>query len=99
MAKGPKVSDPKFIDFNSDEDDLQIDKTSEVNNNELASNHDSQDETVANAMREIELLTKERNTLKLSHETQQEDHTELLGTHEKLRFNKLNLEQEHGFLK
>ena len=28
-----------------------------------------------------------------------EDHQELLKTHEKLRFEKLNLEQEHGFLK
>ena len=28
-----------------------------------------------------------------------EDHRELLKTHEKLRFEKLNLEQEHGFLK
>ena len=28
-----------------------------------------------------------------------EDHRELLKTHDKLRFEKLNLEQEHGFLK
>ena len=47
----------------------------------------------------IEHLTKELNTLKLAHETTLEDHRELLKTHEKLRFEKLNLEQEHEFLK
>src|SRR3989337_959368 len=52
-----------------------------------------------NAMKEIERLTKELNALKLAHETTQEDHRELLRTHEKLRFEKLNLEQEHEFLK
>ena len=46
-----------------------------------------------------ELLTKELNTLKLAHETILGDHRELLRTHEKLRFEKLNLEQEHEFLK
>ena len=51
------------------------------------------------ATREIEHLTKELNTLKLAHENQQEDHRELLRTHEKLRFEKLNLDQEHEFLK
>jgi hypothetical protein len=46
MAKGPKISHPEFIDFNSDEDDLLgedellIDKTSELSENENASNHD-----------------------------------------------------------
>ena len=47
----------------------------------------------------LSTLTQELNTLKLAHETQQEDHRELLRTHEKLRFEKLNLEQEHEFLK
>ena len=51
------------------------------------------------ATREIEHLTKELNTLKLAHENQQEDHRELLRTHEKLRFEKINLEEEHEFLK
>ena len=49
--------------------------------------------------KEIERLIKELNTLKLAHETTLEDHRELLKTHEKLCFEKLNLEQEHGFLK
>ena len=49
--------------------------------------------------KEIERLTKELNTLKLAHETTLEDHRELLKIHEKLRFEKLNLEQEHEFLK
>ena len=49
--------------------------------------------------KEIKHLTKELNTLKLAHETTLEDHRELLKTREKLRFKKLNLEQEHGFLK
>jgi hypothetical protein len=70
-----------------------------VSYNENASNHDSQEETNDNAMKEIERLTKELNALKLAHETTQEDHRELLRTHEKLRFEKLNLEQEHEFLK
>ena len=105
MAKGPKVSHPEYLDFNSDEDDLLgdddllVDKASDVSYNENASNHDSQEETSDNAMKEIERLTKELNALKLAHETTQEDHRELLRTHEKLRFEKLNLEQEHEFLK
>ena len=37
--------------------------------------------------------------IKLAHETILGDHRELLRTHEKLRFEKLNLEQEHEFLK
>ena len=49
MAKGPKVSHPEYIDFNSDKDDLLgdddflVDKTSDVSYNELASNNDSQE--------------------------------------------------------
>ena len=105
MAKGPKVSHPKYIDFGSDEDDLLgddellVDNASDENYDELANNHANQDETNGNDKREIERLTKELDTLKLAHETTLEDHRELLRTHEKLRFEKLNLEQEHEFLK
>ena len=105
MAKGPKVTHPEFIDFDSDEDnllgddDLLVDNTSDENYDELASIHANEDETNDNDKKEIERLTKELNTLKLAHETTVEDHRELLRTHEKLHFEKLNLEQEHGFLK
>jgi hypothetical protein len=105
MAKAPKVSHLEFIDFNSDEDDLLgedellNDKTSDVCYSELASNHDSQVESDDDAKKKIERLTKELNTLKLAHETTQEDHRELLRSHEKLCFEKLTLEQEHEFLK
>ena len=81
------------------DDDLLVDKTSVENYDELASNNANQDETNDNGKREIESLTKELNTLKLNHETTLEDHRELKRTHEKLRFEKLNLEQEHEFLK
>jgi hypothetical protein len=99
MAKGPKVSHPEFIDFDSDDDDLLgedellNDKSSELSHNENASSLYSQEESNDNAMKEIERLTKEINTLKLAHETTQEDHRELLRSHEKLRFEKLTLEQ------
>lgn len=105
MAKGPKVTHPEFIDFDSDEDDLLgedellHDKSSELSNDENASSLYSREESNDNAMKEIERLTKELNTLKLAHETTQEDHRELLRSHEKLRFEKLTLEQEHEFLK
>ena len=105
MAKGPKVSHPEYVDFNSDEDDLLgdddllIDKASDVSYNENGSNYDSQEEMNDNAMKEIEHLTKELNTLTFAHEITQEDHRELLRTHEKLHFEKLTLEQEHEFLK
>lgn len=104
MAKDPNVSHPEYFGFNSDEDDLLgdddllVDKTSE-NNDELASNHANQGETNDNDNKDIEHLTKELNTLKLAHETTQEDHIELLRTNDKLRFEKLNLEHEHEFLK
>ena len=39
------------------------------------------------------------NTLKLAHETTLEDHRELLKTHDKICFEKLNLVQEDEFLK
>jgi hypothetical protein len=64
MAKGPKVSHPEYLDFNSDEDDLLgdddllIDRASDVSYNENDSNYDSQEETSDNAMKEIEHLTK-----------------------------------------
>ena len=105
MAKGPKVTHPEFIDFDSDEDDLLgedellHDKSSELSNDENASSLYSREESNDNAMKEIERLTKELNTLKLAHETTQQDHRELLRSHEKLRFEKLTLEQEHEFLK
>ncbi|SPT19333.1 unnamed protein product [Triticum aestivum] len=105
MAKGPKVSHPEYVDFNSDEDDLLgdddllVDNSSDENYDELAINHANQDKMNDNDKEEIERLTKELNTLMLAHETTLEDHRELLKTHEKLRFEKLNLEQEHGFLK
>ena len=105
MAKGPKVTHPEYVDFNSDEDDLLgdddllVDNSSYENYDEFAINHANQDKTNDDDKKEIERLTKELNTLKLAHETTLEDHRELLKTHEKLRFEKLNLEQEHEFLK
>ena len=105
MAKGPKVSHLKYVDFNSneddllDDDDLLVDNSSYENYDELAINHANQDKMNDDDKKEIERLTKELNTLKLAHETILEDHWELLKTHEKLRFEKLNLDQEHEFLK
>ena len=78
---------------------LLVDNTNDENYDEIASIHANQDETNDNDKKEIEHLTKELNTLKLAHETTLENHRELLRTHEKLRFEKLNLEQEHEFLK
>lgn len=105
MAKGPKVSHLEYLDFNSDEydllcdDDLLFDKTSDVSQNELDNFHTSQDKSVDDDNMKIEQLTKELNTVKLAHESTLENHRELVRTHEKLRFEKLNLEQEHEFLK
>src|SRR3954470_21189347 len=105
MAKGPKVSHPEYVDFNSDEDDLLgdddllVDNSSDEYYDETSINHANQDKTNDNDKEKIESLTKELNTLKLAHETILGDHRELLRTHEKLRFEKLNLEQEHEFLK
>ncbi|SPT20404.1 unnamed protein product [Triticum aestivum] len=105
MAKGPNVSHPQYVDFNSDEDDLLgdddllIDNSSYENYDEVAINHANQDKMNDYDKKEIERLNKELNTLNLAHETTLEDHQELLKTHEKLRFEKLNLEQEHEFLK
>ena len=104
MAKGPKVTHPEYVDFNSDEDDLLgdyllVDNSSDEYYDETSINHANQDKTNDNDKEKIELLTKELNTLKLAHETTLENHRELLKTHDKLRFEKLNLEQEHEFLK
>ena len=67
-------------------------KTSDVSQNVLDNNHASQDKSCDDDKKEIERITKELNALKLAHETTQEDHRELIRTHEKLRFEKLNLE-------
>ena len=102
MAKGPKVSHPEYVDFNSDEDDLLgdndllVDNSSDENYDELAINHSNEDKMNDDDKEKIGVLTKELNTLKLAHETILGDHRELLRSHEKLRFEKLNLEQEHG---
>ena len=104
ISKGPKVSHPEYVDFNSDEDDLLgddllVDNSSDEYYDETSINHANQDKTNDNDKENIEALTKELNTLKLAHETIFEDHRELLRAHKKLRFEKLNLEQEHEFLK
>ena len=104
MAKGPKVTHPEYVDFNSDEDDLLgddllVDNSSDEYYDERPINHANQDKTNDNDKEKIEALTKELKTLKLAHDTIFEDHRELLRAHEKLRFEKLNLEQEHEFLK
>src|SRR6187399_1404939 len=94
MAKVPKVSHLKYLDFNSDEDDLLgdddllVSSNSDENYDEIAINHANQDKTNDDDKKEIEHLTKELNTLKLAHGTILEDHRELLKTHEKLRFEK-----------
>ena len=99
MAKGPKVTHSEYVDFHSDEDDLLGDDDLLVDN----SSDEYYDETSINHAKtndnDNENLTKELNTLKLAHETTLEDHRELLKSHEKLRFEKLNLEKEHEFLK
>ena len=105
MAKGPKVSHPEYVDFNSDEDDLLgdddllVDNSSDENYDELAINHANQDKTNDDDKKDIERLSQELNTLKLAHETTLEDHRELSKTHDKLRYEKLNLEKEHEFLR
>ena len=81
------------------DDDLLVDNSSDEYYDETSINHANQDKTNDNDKEKIELLTKKLNTLKLAHETIFEDHRELLRAHEKLRFEKLNLEQDHEFLK
>ncbi|KAI5015512.1 hypothetical protein ZWY2020_056902 [Hordeum vulgare] len=100
MTKVPKVSHPEYFDFYSDEDellgedDLLFDKTSDNIENENENNHASKEKSNHDDKKEIERLTNELNTLKLAHQTTLEDHRELARTHEKLCFEKLNLEQE-----
>src|SRR5918994_6734814 len=99
MAKGPKVTQPEYVDFNSDEDDLLgdddllVDNSSDEYYDETSINHANQDKMNDNDKEKVEFLTKELNTHKLAHETIFENHRELLMAHEKLRFEKLNLEQ------
>ena len=60
MAKGPKVSHPEYLDFNSyedhllGEDDLLLDKTSECTENGPAIYHASQEKSSDNGKKEIE---------------------------------------------
>ena len=60
MAKGPKVSHPEYLDFNSDQDDLLgedellLDKTSDCTENELANYHASQEKSNDDDKKEIE---------------------------------------------
>ena len=75
------------------DDDLLVDNSSDEYYDETSINHANQDKTNDNDKEKIELLTKELNSLKLAHETIYEDHRELLRAHEKLCFEKLNLEQ------
>ena len=64
-AKGPKVSHPEYVDFNSDEDDLLGDddllayNSSYENYDELAINHADQDKTKYDDKKKIECLTTE----------------------------------------
>ena len=62
MAKGPKVSHPEYVDFNSDEDDLLGDDDLLVDNY----SDEYYDETNDNDKEKIESLTKELNTLNVS---------------------------------
>ena len=64
MAKGPKVTHPEYVDFNSDEDDLLgddnllIDNSSDENYDEMSINHANQDKTNDNEKEKIERLIK-----------------------------------------
>ena len=71
--------------------------TSDENYDGTSINHANQDKTNDDDKKEIQCITKELNTLKLAHETTLEDHRELLKTHEKLRFEMLNLKQSMSF--
>ena len=65
MAKGPKISHPKYVDFNSDEDDLLgdddllVDNSSDEYYDETSINYAKQDKMNDNDKEKIELLTKE----------------------------------------
>ena len=69
MAKGPKVTHPEYVDFNSDEDDLLgdddllVDNSSDENYDEMSINHANQGKMNDNDKEKIELLNKELNTL------------------------------------
>ena len=64
MAKGPKVSHPEYVDFNSDEDDLLgdddllVDNSSDEYYDEMSINHANQDKTNDNEKEKIERLIK-----------------------------------------
>ena len=60
MTKGPKVTHPEYVDFNSDEDDLLGDDDLLVDNSsdETSNNHANQDKTNDNDKEKIEHLTK-----------------------------------------
>ena len=63
MAKGPKVSHSKFLDLNSDEDDLLgeddllLDNTSDCTENELANSHASQEKSNDDDKKDIDRVT------------------------------------------
>ena len=78
---------------------MLLDKTSVNAENELANFHASQEKSNDDDKKDTKQLPQVINTLNLAHETTLEDHRELARTNEKLRFEKLNLEQEHEFLK
>ena len=74
MAKGPKVTHPEYVGFNSDEDDLLGDdllgdNSSDEYYDERPINHANQDKTNENDKEKTEALTKELKTLKLAHDT------------------------------
>ena len=59
MAKGPKVSHPEYVDFNSDEDDLLgdddllVDNSSDEYYDEMSNNHANQDKMNDNDKRRL----------------------------------------------
>ena len=63
------------------EDDLLFDNTSDNIENELEKINASQEKLNDDDKKEIEQLTTELNTIKLAHESTEEDHRELLRTH------------------
>ena len=64
MAKGPKVSHPEYVDFNSDEDDLLgddyllVDNSSDEYYDKRPINHANQDKTSDNDKEKVELKLK-----------------------------------------
>ena len=61
MAKGPKVSHPEYVDFNSDEDDLLgdddllVDNSSDEYSDETSINHANQDKRMTMIRRRLRL--------------------------------------------